>query len=59
MGLLFRSLFALLTSNFQWPEKDAFLNCIMSTYRLGYNEFYFKLRKRPFLLTPRKRLEYA
>ncbi|CAL9030584.1 unnamed protein product, partial [Prunus brigantina] len=59
MELLFRSLFSLLTSNFRWPEKDAFLNCMLSTYQLGYNEFYFKLRKRPFLLTPRKRLEYA
>ncbi|VVA19209.1 PREDICTED: PRUPE_7G190100 [Prunus dulcis] len=57
--LLFRSLFSLLTSSFRWPEKDAFLNCILSTCWLWYNEFYFKLRNHPFLLTPMKRLEYA
>lgn len=35
MELLFRSLFSLLTSSFRWPENDAFLTCILSTYRLG------------------------
>ncbi|CAL9027737.1 unnamed protein product [Prunus brigantina] len=45
----------------QWPERDRFLNCFddAATLNFCYKDYVKKLKRHPFLLTPRDRMIYV
>ncbi|KAL6274550.1 hypothetical protein ACE6H2_025242 [Prunus campanulata] len=45
----------------QWPERDRFLNCFDDAAKLNfcYEDYVKKLKRHPFLLTPRDRVIYV